>query len=52
MKHSSLALLDVSGFVHAGAVNKYAYLEQLYESDSVWMTQVTPAGGLSLIFNT
>lgn len=51
MNHSTLALLDVSGFVHAGSVNKYAFLERLFECDSVWMSQITPAGGASLIFN-
>lgn len=48
----TLALLDVSGFVHAGSVNKYAFLESLYQVDNVWVSKVTPAGGASLIFNT
>ena len=50
--HNTLALLDVSGFVHAGSVNKYSFLEQPYEIDNMWVSQVTPTGGASLIFNT
>lgn len=52
MNYSNLYLLDVSPFVHAGRVNKYARFEKLVEEDVSWKTQVTPAGGVSLIFNT
>lgn len=50
--HSNLYLLDISGYVHAGAVNKHAYLEQLTENGGMWSTQITPGGGLSLVLNT
>ena len=52
MNYNNLYLLDVSPFVHAGRVNKYARFEKLVEEDVTWKTQVTPAGGISLIFNT
>lgn len=47
-----LHIFDVSPFVHAGRFNKYAKLEQVVDMGSTWKTQVTPAGGISLIFNT
>lgn len=48
---NNLYLIDVSPFVHAGSVNKYARFERTVENGSVWDTLVTPAGGISLIFN-
>lgn len=47
-----LHIFDVSPFIHAGHVNKYAKLEKLVDIGTTWKTQVTPAGGISLIFNT
>ena len=47
-----LHLFDVSPFVHAGKVNKYSRLEQTLNMGTHWLTQVTPTGGISLIFNT
>ena len=52
MNNDTLYLLDVSGFVHTGSVNKHAYLEQLVEEHGMWSTQITPAGGLSMVMNT
>jgi len=51
LTHSNLYLLDISGFVHAGAVNKHAYLEQVVDNKGIWSTQITPGGGLSLVMN-
>lgn len=47
-----LHIFDVSPFIHAGRVNKASKLEQLVDLGTTWKTQVTPTGGLSLIFNT
>lgn len=47
-----LHVFDVSPFIHAGHVNKYAKLEKLVNMGSTWCTNVLPAGGISLIFNT
>lgn len=47
-----LHLFDVSPFIHAGRVNKHAKFEMLVDMGTTWRTQVTPAGGISLIFNT
>lgn len=47
-----LHLFDVSPFIHAGKVNKYSKLEQLINDGTTWRTQVTPTGGISLLFNT
>lgn len=47
-----LYIFDVSPFIHAGSVNKYAKLEKLVDVGTTWKTMVTPCGGISLIFNT
>lgn len=48
----NLYLFDVSPFIHAGNVNKFAKLEKLVDMGTTWKTLVTPCGGISLIFNT
>lgn len=47
-----LHIFDVSPFLHAGHVNKAAKLERTVDAGTTWITQVTPAGGISLVFNT
>lgn len=47
-----LYIFDVSPFIHAGAINRYAKLEKLVDMGTTWKTMVTPCGGVSLIFNT
>ncbi len=47
-----LCLLDVSSYVHAGHVNKYTFLEDTIPVGATEITQRTPTGGASLIFNT
>ena len=51
MAGKTLHIFDVAPFCHAGSVNRYARFEQTIEVGSTWRTQVTPAGGVSLIFN-
>lgn len=46
-----LHIFDVSTFVHAGHVNKRSRLETLEKVGATWKSKVTPAGGVSLIFN-
>lgn len=52
MHNKILHIFDVSPFVHAGNVNKHARVEKLINDGATWRTQVTPMGGVSLIFNT
>lgn len=47
-----LHIFDLMPFIHAGDVNKYSRLEQTLQIGPTWKTQVTPTGGLSLLFNT
>lgn len=46
-----LHIFDVAPFCHAGNVNKYARFERIVDIGSKWTTQITPAGGISLLFN-
>lgn len=46
-----LFLFDVSPFIHAGSVNKFARLEQTICTGVTWQTMRVPCGGISLIFN-
>lgn len=50
--NTNLFLFDTSSFIHAGNVNKYSKLEQVVPNGSTWISQITPTGGTSLIFNT
>ncbi len=47
-----LHILDLKPFIHAGSVNKNAFLSQTVYTGSTWRTQTTPMGGTSLVFNT
>lgn len=46
-----LFIFDVSPFIHAGNVNKYARLEQTICTGVTWQTLRVPCGGISLLFN-
>lgn len=47
-----LHIFDVAPFCHAGAVNKKAHFENLIDTGPRWINQQTPAGGISLLFNS
>ncbi len=49
--HNCLYIFDVSPFIHAGSVNKYAFLETLVDLGVRCTMQRTPCGGISLIMN-
>ncbi len=46
-----LYIFDMSSFLYAGHVNKWSRLEQTVPIGASWVTQTTPTGGCSLIFN-
>lgn len=48
----TLHIFDLMPYVHAGHVNKAAKFEQTVDNGTTWRTQVTPAGGISLLFNS
>ena len=52
-----LSVFDVSSFIHAGHVNKRAFLEQYVQKDipgrsMTWCTQRTPAGGTAFLLKS
>lgn len=50
--YSTLHVFDLKPFIHAGSVNTHSKLEKVVQLGPTWKTQITPTGGISLVFNT